>query len=101
LHVAGNLLGAEAPYQVRPFFFSDQYELGCEYRGLADPTRDQLVVRGDLAARDFIAFWIRDDTVAAAMNVNRWDDGESLQDLVDTGRAVDSAILEGGDLSSA
>ena len=28
LHVAGNLLGAEAPYVLRPFFFSDQYDLG-------------------------------------------------------------------------
>ena len=25
------------PYELRPFFFSDQYDLGCEYRGLADP----------------------------------------------------------------
>ena len=32
-HVASNLLGAEEPYVLRPFFFSDQYDLGCEYRG--------------------------------------------------------------------
>ena len=49
LHVAGNLLGAEAPYELRPFFFSDQYDLGCEYRRLADPAKDRLVVRGDLS----------------------------------------------------
>lgn len=88
LHVAGNLLGAEAPYELRPFFFSDQYDLGCEYRGLADPAKDRLVVRGDLASREFTAFWLRDGAVAAAMNVNQWDDGDALQELVDSGRQV-------------
>jgi 3-phenylpropionate/trans-cinnamate dioxygenase ferredoxin reductase component len=92
-HVAGNLLGAEAPYELRPFFFSDQYDLGCEYRGFADPAKDRLVVRGDLASRDFTAFWIRDGAVAAAMNVNQWDDGDALQELVDTGRQVSDKEL--------
>ena len=87
-HVAANLLGAGEPYLLRPFFFSDQYDLGCEYRGFADPAKDRLVVRGDLASREFTAFWLRDGAVAAAMNVNQWDDGDTLQELVDTGRQV-------------
>jgi len=87
-HVARNLLGAEEPYVLRPFFFSDQYDLGCEYRGLADPTKERLVVRGDLKSREFTAFWLRDGGVAAAMNVNQWDDGDTLQELVDSGRHV-------------
>jgi 3-phenylpropionate/trans-cinnamate dioxygenase ferredoxin reductase component len=98
-HVAANLLGAEAPYEKRPFFFSDQYDLGCEYRGLADPTHDRLVVRGDLAAREFIAFWLRDGAVAAALNVNSWDDGDALQELVDSGRKVEPDDLVNGSLS--
>jgi 3-phenylpropionate/trans-cinnamate dioxygenase ferredoxin reductase component len=93
LHVAGNLLGADAPYELRPFFFSDQYDLGCEYRGFADPTKDRLVVRGDLASREFTAFWLRDGAVAAAMNVNQWDDGDALQELVDSGRQVSDKEL--------
>jgi NADPH-dependent 2,4-dienoyl-CoA reductase/sulfur reductase-like enzyme len=92
-HVATNLLGAEEPYVLRPFFFSDQYDLGCEYRGLADPAKDRLVVRGDLASREFTAFWLRDGAVAAAMNVNQWDDGDALQELVDTGRHVSDKEL--------
>ncbi len=82
-HVAGNLLGGDKPYELSPFFFSDQYDLGCEYRGHADPAKDQLVVRGDLASRDFTAFWLRDGGVTAAMNVNQWDNGDELQELVD------------------
>ena len=83
-HVAGNLMGGEDPYELRPFFFSDQYDLGCEYRGFADPERDELVVRGELTSREFTAFWLRDGGVVAAMNVNQWDDGDALQALVDT-----------------
>jgi NADPH-dependent 2,4-dienoyl-CoA reductase/sulfur reductase-like enzyme len=87
-HVAGNLMGADDPYELRPFFFSDQYDLGCEYRGLADPARDELVVRGDLSSREFTAFWLRDGGVVAAMNVNQWDDGDTLQALVDSGGSL-------------
>jgi 3-phenylpropionate/trans-cinnamate dioxygenase ferredoxin reductase component len=97
-HVAANLLGAKEPYQKRPFFFSDQYDLGCEYRGLADPASDQLVVRGDLNSREFIAFWLREGAVAAALNVNVWDDGDALQELVDSGRTVDESDLTSGEL---
>jgi 3-phenylpropionate/trans-cinnamate dioxygenase ferredoxin reductase component len=87
-HVAGNLLGANEPYVLRPFFFSDQYDLGCEYRGFADPAKDRLVVRGKLASREFTAFWLRNGAVAAALNVNQWDDTDTLQELVDSGRQI-------------
>jgi NADPH-dependent 2,4-dienoyl-CoA reductase/sulfur reductase-like enzyme len=97
-HVAANLLGEQQPYELRPFFFSDQYDLGCEYRGLADPARDRLVIRGDLAGREFIAFWLRDDYVAAALNVNTWDDGDALTDLVETRRPVSVEDLAAGSL---
>ena len=82
-HAAGNLLGAQEPYLASPFFFSDQYDLGCEYRGLADPDTDELVVRGDLRSREFVAFWLREGAVQAAMNVNVWDDTAALKSLVD------------------
>jgi 3-phenylpropionate/trans-cinnamate dioxygenase ferredoxin reductase subunit len=97
-HVAGNLLGGAEAYERRPFFFSDQYDLGCEYRGLADPSRDRMVLRGDLDAREYTAFWLRDGAVAAALNVNMWDDGDALQDLVDSGRPVEVEQLVQGSL---
>ncbi|MCT2587796.1 NAD(P)/FAD-dependent oxidoreductase [Actinophytocola gossypii] len=98
-HVAANLLGAHEPYTASPYFFSDQYDLGMEFRGLADPTTDELVVRGDPAAREFTAFWLRDGAVRAAMNVNMWDDGDALAALVDSGARVDPAKLVAGDLA--
>ncbi|GAA0253334.1 FAD-dependent oxidoreductase [Saccharothrix mutabilis subsp. mutabilis] len=98
-HVAGTLLGRGDPYVAAPYFFSDQYDLGMEYRGLADAEKDQLVVRGSLAARDFTAFWVRDGRLRAAMNVNQWDDGVALQALVDSQAAVSPDQLRSSSLS--
>lgn len=99
-HVAGNLLDVAEPYTASPYFFSDQYDLGMEVRGLANPFRDELVVRGDLGTREFIAFWLREGAVHAAMNVNLWDDGDALQALVDNQTKVDAKQLQEADLAS-
>jgi NADPH-dependent 2,4-dienoyl-CoA reductase/sulfur reductase-like enzyme len=95
-HVAANLLGDSDPYTVRPFFFSDQYDVGCEYRGHADPQTDELVVSGDLDAREYTAVWLRDGVVTAALNVNQWDDGDALQALVDGAKTVSRDDLAAG-----
>jgi NADPH-dependent 2,4-dienoyl-CoA reductase/sulfur reductase-like enzyme len=99
-HVAQNLLGASEPFIASPYFFSDQYDLGMEFRGLTDPFTDELVVRGDLGTREFIAFWLRDGSLQAAMNVNMWDDGDTLQALVDKRARVEPAKLVDADLAS-
>ncbi|ONI85579.1 FAD-dependent oxidoreductase [Saccharothrix sp. ALI-22-I] len=99
-HVAGTVLGLNEPYQTAPYFYTDQYDLGMEYRGLADAERDELVVRGDVAAREFTAFWLRDGRLRAAMNVNQWDDGTALQALVDAQAAVSPDQLRNLDLAN-
>jgi len=99
-HVAQNVLGASEPFIASPYFFSDQYDLGMEFRGLTDPFSDELVVRGDLTSREFIAFWVRDGALQAAMNVNMWDDGDTLQALVDKRARVEPAKLVDADLAS-
>jgi 3-phenylpropionate/trans-cinnamate dioxygenase ferredoxin reductase subunit len=49
-----------------------------EYVGHA-PHYEKVVFRGDLAKREFTAFWLdRDDRVLAGMNVNIW---EGLDDI--------------------
>ncbi len=99
-HVAQNLLGENEPFLASPYFFTDQYDLGCEYRGLADLDRDRLVVRGDLKAYDFTAFWITpENEVSAAMNVNQWDDGDALARLVDERLKVTDEQLKSGNLA--
>jgi 3-phenylpropionate/trans-cinnamate dioxygenase ferredoxin reductase subunit len=45
-------------------------------------------------AREFIAFWLRNDKVVAGMNVNIWDVNEQVQQLIRAGKPVDVARLE-------
>jgi 3-phenylpropionate/trans-cinnamate dioxygenase ferredoxin reductase subunit len=89
---AANLLGSDAPYDRTPYFYSDQYDLGMEYRGLATDW-DEVVFRGDPAGREFLAFWLRDGRVAAAMNMNIWDAGAHLDELVRQEARVDRKDL--------
>jgi hypothetical protein len=86
------MLGAGVEYDRTPYFFSDQYEFGMEYRGWA-PSYDHVVFRGERASREFIAFWVGDDRVLAAMNANVWDQGEQLERLVRSNRPVDVGRL--------
>jgi 3-phenylpropionate/trans-cinnamate dioxygenase ferredoxin reductase component len=95
--VARNMLGRSVPYARLPYFYSDQYDLGMEYSGLAT-TWDRVVIRGDLAAREFIAFWLKDQRVAAGMSANVWDVTEPVQTLIRSGRPVDPARLADPDI---
>jgi 3-phenylpropionate/trans-cinnamate dioxygenase ferredoxin reductase component len=91
---ASTMLGSEAAYDRLPYFFTDQYDLGMEYTGYTQPGGyDQVVIRGDLQAREFIAFWLHDQRVVAAMNVNIWDVVEPIQELIRSGQRVDPATL--------
>jgi len=85
---AKNILGTPTVYDRVPYFFSDQYEFGMEYRGLATQS-DEVVLRGNLTEREFIALWLRDDRVVAVMNANIWDQGEQIEALLSDGSVVD------------
>ncbi|HYF45415.1 MAG TPA: FAD-dependent oxidoreductase, partial [Acidimicrobiales bacterium] len=87
-----NAAGAREPYARLPYFYSDQYDLGMEYVGHHGPD-DALVVRGDLGARELIAFWHRDGLVTAAANVNVWDVVDDLKALIEARTPVDPARL--------
>ena len=94
---ARNMLGVPTPYARLPYFYSDQYDLGMEYSGFA-ATWDRVVVRGDPAARTFIAFWLKDQRVVAGMNANVWDVTEPIQALIRSGLPVDPARLADPDI---
>jgi 3-phenylpropionate/trans-cinnamate dioxygenase ferredoxin reductase subunit len=77
------MLGGSETYDLQPYFFTDQYDLGMEYHGFADPRTDRLVVRGSLDDASFVAAWLGEDgTVRAAMHVNCWDDSDAVKALV-------------------
>jgi len=88
------MLGQDAAYDLVPYFYTDQYDLGMEYAGYVEPGGyDQVVFRGDVARREFIAFWLGGGRVLAGMNVNIWDVNEAIQAIVRGGRAVDVGQL--------
>ncbi len=93
------MLGDPAGYQRLPYFYTDQYDLGMEYTGSVDPAGvDDVVVRGDLRSREFIAFWLTAGRVTAGMNVNTWDVTESIELLIASGRQVDPGRLADSDV---
>ena len=74
------------------YFYSDQYDLGMEYNGYATEW-DRVVLRGDKAGREFLAFWLKDGRVMAAMNANVWDQGDDIKALIRGGGTVDAGRL--------
>jgi 3-phenylpropionate/trans-cinnamate dioxygenase ferredoxin reductase component len=89
------MLGQDVAYDRVPYFFTDQYDLGMEYTGYTEPDgyRD-VVFRGDVGKREFIAFWLDDGgRVLAGMNVNTWDVTPAIQALVRSGKPVDPDAL--------
>ncbi len=81
---AHNLAGGDEEYTESPYFYTDQYDLGMEYVGLASAD-DEVVVHGSLEDRDFRAYWVRDGRVVAAMHVNDWDASDAIRQAVETG----------------
>ena len=87
---AAAMLGNHASYEDLPYFFTDQYDLGMEYVGYVEPGEyDDVVVRGDLGKREFVAFWMKDGKVLAGMNVNVWDVADAIKALIRAGDKVD------------
>lgn len=97
--VARSMLGQPASFDDIPYFYTDQYDLGMELSGYAPLMADaEIVVRGDLDAREFIAFWVDDGRVVGGMNVNVWDVNETVQALIRSGRRLDPERLRDADV---
>ena len=86
------MLDREVSYERIPYFFSDQYDVGMEYSGLAGGG-DEVVFRGDVDRGEFIVFWLRGRRVLAGMNVNFWDVNEHVQALIRSRQDIDVAAL--------
>ena len=97
---ARNMLGVKSAYEKIPYFYSDQYDIGMEYTGLATDW-DEVVFRGDPTSRQFVAFWLKDDRLLAGMNVNVWDVAESIAGLVASPLPVDRDALVDPDVELA
>ncbi|MEP7160546.1 MAG: FAD-dependent oxidoreductase [Dermatophilaceae bacterium] len=96
--VAATVTGTPTPYAEQPYFFTDQYDLGMEYRGYVPPgVEPTVVVRGDLDTRELLAFWLSpEEKVLAAMNVNVWDAGDQIAALLGAGPVDPQRLFDPG-----
>jgi 3-phenylpropionate/trans-cinnamate dioxygenase ferredoxin reductase component len=103
IHVAKNLLGEGAPYDVVPYFFSDLADwASLEYVGPAYEW-DEVIFRGERDAGEFAAFYLKDGKVAGALSVERSEDlGHArtlLAEAVDLSGSKDFLADAGSDLA--
>jgi 3-phenylpropionate/trans-cinnamate dioxygenase ferredoxin reductase component len=91
------MLGEQVSYDEIPYFFSDQYETGMEYSGYATEW-DEVLFRGDVDAREFIAFWLKDSRVLAGLNMNVWDVSDPIRELIGSRQKVDADRLRNPDV---
>jgi 3-phenylpropionate/trans-cinnamate dioxygenase ferredoxin reductase subunit len=90
-HAARSVLGSGAAYDVLPYFFSDQFDLGMEAKGL---TEGEVVVSGSAADRECVLFWVDGGRVQGAMGINVWDRMDDAEELIRATSTVDRATLE-------
>jgi 3-phenylpropionate/trans-cinnamate dioxygenase ferredoxin reductase subunit len=66
---AASVLGREEPFADVPWFWSDQYDLKLQIAGVAIDY-DQVVQRGDMGARSFATYYLRQKRLVAIDAVN-------------------------------
>jgi len=66
---AATLVGVPTPYSEVPWFWSDQYDLKLQIAGLSTGY-DEVVLRGNPAARSFAAFYLKGGQILAVDAVN-------------------------------
>ena len=90
--VARAIMGQAEPYHAVPWFWSNQYDLKLQTVGLSIGY-DQLVMRGDPAARSFSLIYLRGGRVIALDCVNAVKDYVGGRALVVQGMVIDPAAL--------
>ncbi|MEU3298954.1 FAD-dependent oxidoreductase [Streptomyces sp. NPDC006678] len=94
-----SMLDEDAAYDRLPYFYTDQYDLGMEYVGYTEPGGyDRVIFRGNVAEREFIAFWMKGGRILAGMSVNVWDVIDTIRSLILSGADFDDARLSDPDV---
>jgi 3-phenylpropionate/trans-cinnamate dioxygenase ferredoxin reductase component len=88
--VAQAILGQDARYAEVPWFWSDQYDLKLQIAGLGGPD-DELILRGDPAARAFSCLHLRQGRLVALECINRGADFLAGQKLIRERAPLDRA----------
>jgi 3-phenylpropionate/trans-cinnamate dioxygenase ferredoxin reductase subunit len=85
---ARNMLGERVAYDDVHWFWSDQYDAHLQYAGF-HTTWEHLVVRGPIESESYLACYVNDGRIDAAVAVNRAKDLRRVMPLIKSRRGVD------------
>ncbi len=94
---ARSMLGNGKPYDAVHWFWSDQYDVNLQYAGFHREF-DEIVVRGNLHAREFVAFYLNQGRIDAVVALNRGKDVRRVMPLIKARRTVDARQLRDEDV---
>lgn len=86
--VAASVLGADAPYDPVPYFWSEQFGRMVQYAG-RHAEGDELLWRGSPQDPSWSALWLRDGVPSALLAVDRPRDLTQGRRLIERGTALD------------
>lgn len=89
---ARNMLGKAEPYDEIHWFWSDQYDVNLQYTGFQQRW-DELVVRGSLEDRDFVAFYLQGGLLVAAVGLNRGKEIRRSMPLIRARSVLEASAL--------
>lgn len=95
--VARDILGRGQPYDEVHWFWSDQYGHSLQYAGHADDW-DDIVVRGSIEDRRFVAFYLHHEVVEAAFGMGGGRDVRAAKNLIRRRAAPDRTVLADPDI---
>jgi 3-phenylpropionate/trans-cinnamate dioxygenase ferredoxin reductase subunit len=90
---ARNMLGKRVPYDEVHWFWSDQYDANLQYAGFHS-TWDQLIVRGRLDSGSYLACYVNQGRIDAAVGLNRAKELRRVMPLIQSRRAVNLEQLQ-------
>ena len=89
---ARSMVGKGRPYDEVHWFWSDQYEHNLQYLGKAGGW-DDIVIRGSIEERSFLAFYLAQGRIVAVMGFDRGNEVMDAKPLVGAAAPVDADRL--------
>ena len=89
---AQGMLGTPTPYAEVPWFWSDQYDLKLQIAGLS-AGYEEVVLRGDPAAKSFAAYYLAGGRIVAVDAVNSPRDFLAAKKLIAAGVSIAPSVL--------
>lgn len=95
---ARNMAGLDVAFTGVPFFWTQQFDVTLRYVGHA-ASWDEIIYQGDVAMRDFLAFYVKGNRIAAVAGVNRDRDLAAVEALMQLDRMPTREQLKFGDVN--